>query len=220
MSVVAIDGPAGAGKTTIAKAVADALRWDYVDTGAMYRALTLKALDEGVDLNDGDRLGRVAHGARVSSNGGTVLLDGDDVTTRVRSRAVTEAVPRVAAQPEVRQALVQLQREAARSGDVVMEGRDIGSVVVPDAVLKIFLTASLPERARRRLEEVGLDATEENVARMENSIGERDSVNAGRETSPLVQADDAIPIDTTDKTIDEIVSEIVGLLKERLNVRG
>ena len=220
MSVVAIDGPAGAGKTTIAKGVADAVGWDYVDTGAMYRAITLKALDEGVDPHDGEQLGRVAQSARVSFDGGTVRLDGNDVTTRVRSSEVTDAVPLVAAQPEVRRALVQLQREAARDGDVVMEGRDIGSVVVPDAALKIFLTASLSERARRRLEEVGLDPTEENVARMENSIGERDSVDAGRATSPLVQADDAIPIDTTDKTIDEIVGEIVALLKERLNVHG
>ena len=217
MSVVAIDGPAGAGKTTIAKAVADALGWDYVDTGAMYRAMTLKALDEGVDPHDAGQLGRVAEAADVSFDGGTVVLNGADVTGRIRSREVTEAAPLVAAQPRVRKALVRLQREAARRGDVVMEGRDIGSVVVPEAILKVFLTASPDERARRRVEELGLEPNHDNLARMERSLSERDEADAGRATSPLVQAADAIAIDTTNKTIGDVVTQIVGLLRERVN---
>ena len=179
--------------------------------------MTLKALDEGVDPHDAAQLGRVADAADVSFDGGTVVLNGADVTGRIRSREVTEAAPLVAAQPRVRKALVRLLREAARRGDVVMEGRDIGSVVVPDAILKVFLTASPEERARRRVEELGLKPNHDNLTRMERSLSERDEADAGRATSPLVQADDAIAIDTTNKTIGDLVTQIVGLLKERLN---
>ena len=216
MNVVAIDGPAGAGKTTVAKAVAEALHWSYVDTGAMYRALALKALDDGVDPIDAAGLAGVVQDTDVSFDGGSVLLDGVDVTARIRSLEVTRAAPLVAAEPEVRKALVQLQREAAERGNVVMEGRDIGTVVVPDAVLKVFLTAELEERARRRLAELGHHADGENLTQMESALGARDSADAGRATSPLIQANDAVPIDTTDKSVDDIVREIVGLLEERI----
>lgn len=215
MSVVAIDGPAGAGKTTIAKAVAEALGWDYVDTGAMYRAITLKALEEGIDPNDGERLGPAADNVDISFDDEAVLLDGNDVTERIRSGDVTNAVPVVAAQPAVRGALVRRQRAVADRDDVVMEGRDIGTVVAPDALLKIFLTASLEERARRRLREIGREETPEHLMNMRKALGDRDSADSGREVSPLKQPPDAVPIDTTGKAVPEIVSEIVGLVKDR-----
>lgn len=217
MSVVAIDGPAGAGKTTIAKAVAEALGWDYVDTGAMYRAVTLKALDEGIDPNDGERLGAAADNADISFRDGSVLLDGNDVTARIRSGDVTKTVPLVAAQPAVRGALLQRQRAVADRDNVVMEGRDIGTVVAPDALLKVFLTASLEERARRRLRDVGGDETSEHLMNMREALDNRDSADSGRDASPLKQPPDAVSIDTTGKAVPEIVSEIVGLVKERLH---
>ena len=214
MSVVAIDGPAGAGKTTIAKAVATALGWEYVDTGAMYRALTLKALREGLDPADDDGLARLTDGIEISFNGRHVFLDGEDVTDQIRSGRVTEAAPQVAAHPGVRHALVERQRSMAKARDVVMEGRDIGSVVVPDALLKIFLSASLEERAKRRLDETGGDGANE-LERMQRSIAERDAADSGRATSPLVKADDAVAIDTTGRDVAVIVEEIVALLEER-----
>lgn len=217
MSVVAIDGPAGAGKTTIAKAVAEALGWDYVDTGAMYRAVTLKALDEGIDPEDGERLGPAADDADIAFHDGAVLLNGNDVTDHIRSRKVTKAVPVVAAQPAVRRALVQRQRAVADRDNVVMEGRDIGTVVAPDALLKVFLTASLEERARRRLRDVGNDETPEHLMDMRKALGDRDSADSEREVSPLKQPPDAVMIDTTGKGVPEVVSEIVGLVKERLH---
>ena len=214
MSVLAIDGPAGAGKTTIAKTVATALGWEYVDTGAMYRAVTLKALREGIDPHDDRSLARLAGATDISFAGGRVLLDGVDVTSSIRSGAVTNASPVVAAHPGVRTALVQRQRDLSRQRDVVMEGRDIGSVVAPDASLKVFLTASLDERARRRLHEVG-DEGDEALDAMRRSIAERDDADSNRATSPLLRADDAIEIDTTGKDVDTIVAEIVALLGER-----
>ena len=217
MSVVAIDGPAGAGKTTIAKAVAETLGWDYVDTGAMYRAVTLKALDEGIDPNDGERLGAAADEADIAFHDGTVLLNGNDVTERIRSGEVTNSVPAVAAQPAVRRALMQRQRAVAGRDNVVMEGRDIGTVVAPDALLKVFLTASLEERARRRLHDVGSDETPEHLMNMRKALGDRDTADSERELSPLKLPPDAVTIDTTGKAVPEIVSEIVGLVKERLH---
>jgi CMP/dCMP kinase len=214
MSVVAIDGPAGAGKTTIAKAVAAALGWEYVDTGAMYRTLTLKALRNGVDPGDEEALARLTGDADISFNGQRVFLDGEDVTGQIRSGRVTDTAPKVAAHPAVRRALVEQQRAIASARDVVMEGRDIGSVVVPDALLKIFLTASLEERAKRRLSETGGNGSGE-LEQMQNSIAARDAADSGRATSPLLRADDAVAIDTTGRDVESIVQEIVSLLEER-----
>ena len=216
MSVIAIDGPAGAGKTTIARAVADALGWDYVDTGAMYRAITLSALRRGVDPGDESALDKVAREARLVASGRSIELDGEDVTEQIRDADVTRAVPVVAAHPAVRAALVVRQREAARMRDVVMEGRDIGSVVVPDALVKVFLTASLEERARRRSEELGIDASGESLSGMQARIEARDAADSRRETSPLQRAPDAVEIDTTGRSIEEITDEIVALARERV----
>ena len=216
MSVVAIDGPAGAGKTTIARAVAEALGWDYLDTGAMYRAIALEALQQGVEPDDSARLAAVARAADVRCADGAILLGDRDVSDRIRERDVTRIVPAVAAHPAVRASLVARQRQAADTGDVVMEGRDIGTVVVPDAVVKVFLTASLEERARRRAEQLGLDLSDRALADTRATIAERDAADSGREASPLQKAPDAVQIDTTNKTIPEITDEIVRLVQERL----
>ncbi len=216
MRVVAIDGPAGAGKSTIAAAVADALGWDYVDTGAMYRALALAVLRKGADPSDAEGASAIARDAAVEIRDGRTLLNGEDVSERIRRPEVNDAVSIVSAHGGVRSALVSKQRNAAARGDVVMEGRDIGSVVVPDALLKIFLTASLEERARRRARDLGTTAPDE-VAVVERALTERDHRDSSRESSPLIRAPDAKSIDTTDRSISEIVDEIVGLAKKRLN---
>ena len=216
MRVVAIDGPAGAGKSTIAAAVADALGWDYVDTGAMYRALALAVLRAGVDPADGDRASAIARQTGVAIREGRTLLDGEDVSERIRHHEVNDAVSIVSAHPEVRSALVSKQRSAAALGDVVMEGRDIGSVVVPDALLKVYLTASLEERARRRARDLGTTSPKE-VEAVERALSERDERDSSRPRSPLVRAPDAKDIDTTGRSISEIVDEIVRLARERLH---
>jgi cytidylate kinase len=207
--------PPGAGKTTIARAVADALGWDYVDTGAMYRAIALRALQEGIDPSDATGVSKVASGVDIVSSGSTLLLDGHDVSELIRSRDVTTAVPQVAAHPEVRASLVELQREAASTRNVVMEGRDIGTVVVPDAIVKVFLTASLEERARRRAKELGAPA--DDLDDMQTGLAERDAADSGRAASPLQKATDAVEIDTTNKTIEQIRDEIVDLVRERIS---
>ena len=219
MTVIAIDGPAGAGKTTIARGGADALGWDYVDTGAMYRAITLGALRGGVDPADAVAVEEVARDAQIVSAGRAISLDGEDVSEAIRAADVTHTVPIVAAHAGVRATLVELQREAARTRDVVMEGRDIGSVVVPDAPVKVFLTASLEERARRRTGELGLEPSGDGLAGMEARIAERDAADSTREASPLQRAADAVEIDTTGRSIEDITREIVALATERLDAR-
>lgn len=219
MSVLAIDGPAGAGKTTIARSVAEALGWDYLDTGGMYRAITLAALRKGVATDDTEGLARVAREAGIHSAGSTITLDGEDVSARIRQADVTRAVPEVAAHPAVRSALVERQRAAARTRDVVMEGRDIGSVVVPEAAVKIFLTASLEERARRRSAELGGDSSTGGVAGIQATIAARDEADSRRAASPLQKAPDAVEIDTTGRSIPEITESIVALVRQRLGGR-
>ena len=194
--LIAIDGPAGAGKSTVARAVADALAFTYLDTGAMYRAIALAEL-----RGAGDPLA-----CAISLDGGRVLLDGDDVTTAIRTPEVSERASEVAARPEVRAALVERQRELIAAGDYVAEGRDIGTVVAPDAELKVFLTASPQERARRRAAELGADP--EAVLRDQAQRDERDST---REHSPLAAAADAVAVDTTGLDIDAVVRRIVDL---------
>lgn len=210
MTVVAIDGPAGAGKSTVARAVAEALGFAHLDTGALYRAVALAALERGVPLDDPDALGRLARTLELRPQGDRILLDGRDVSERIRDADVTAAVSVVAAAPQVRAALVELQRAATR-GDVVIEGRDIGSVVVPDADVKIFLTASLEERARRRADQLGLgeDAVEEIKLELER----RDRADSRRSTSPLMRAPDARVVDTSGRAVEDVVAEIVAVVK-------
>ena len=202
--VVAIDGPAGSGKSTVAAAVAVELGVPHIDTGAMYRAVTLACLRAGVGLADGDACGDVAERIEVRRRDGRTFLDGDDVEEEIRGPVVTGAVSQVAAHGRVRDAMVPLQRVAADRGGV-MEGRDIGTVVLPDADVKVFLTASPEERARRRAAETGDEVTAEAV----EAIARRDEEDATRDHSPMVRADDAWELDTTGLEIAQVVEAIV-----------
>ena len=209
--VVALDGPAGAGKSTVARAVAARLGVEYLDTGAMYRAVTFAVLRRGVSVTDTVEVARLATVIDLEISSTSVMADGVDATAAIRGREVTDAVSAVAANQAVRTVLVDRQRAwvAARGGGVV-EGRDIATVVFPDAVLKLFVTASPRVRAERRVAETGGD-----VAEVEASIIERDRRDSTRDASPLLLADDAIELDTSDLDIDEVVAEVVRLAEER-----
>ena len=206
--VIAIDGPAGAGKSTVGRALADRLDVGYLDTGAMYRAMTFAALRRGVVEGDLDAVAAMAPDVELDITDGVVTVDGVDATNEIRGREVTEAVSQISANPTVRSVLVERQREwVAERGGGVVEGRDIGTVVFPDADLKLFITASPRVRAERRVRELGGDIDE-----VEASIIKRDRSDSSRAHSPLSEADDAITVDTTGMSIDDVVGHIVGLL--------
>jgi cytidylate kinase len=207
--VVAIDGPSGSGKSTVARAVADALGLDVLDTGAMYRAVTLAALDAGVDPGDADAVSALARAARLEV-GETVHLDGRDVTVAIRSPEVTAAVSAASAHPQVRDELVARQRAwVDEHGGGVVEGRDIGTVVFPDAPVKVYLDASDAERARRRQrDELAADRPAD-VDVVRSAMARRDALDAGRSVSPLRPASDAMVIDATARSVAEIAREIV-----------
>ncbi|MDP6975479.1 MAG: (d)CMP kinase [Acidimicrobiales bacterium] len=207
--VIAIDGPAGSGKSTIARALADHLGLDYLDTGAMYRAVAFAALRARIDPGEAAAVVAVARAMDLVLDRTSCVVDGVDATQAIRGAEVTAAVSTVAAVAEVRKELVERQRGwVAERGGGVVEGRDIGSVVFPDARLKVYLTASPEVRARRRAGEIG-DADVEWVAA---DIRRRDDADSGRVASPLVAADGSVTIDTSDLGIDEVVAVIVGLL--------
>ncbi|MDQ3619578.1 MAG: (d)CMP kinase [Actinomycetota bacterium] len=217
MKVVAIDGPAGAGKSTVASGVARALGWRYLDTGALYRSVALAALGRDVDLADGAALGRLVRSLDLDLSDGRVRVDGRDVTEAIRAHEITEAVSTVAAHPEVRAALLERQRHEAESGEVVIEGRDIGSRVVPGAGVKVWLTASLEERARRRAADLDLSPEDAQRVGLEGSIRDRDEADSNREASPFRRSPDAATVDSTGRPIDEVVAEIVRLARERFH---
>lgn len=213
MSVIAIDGPAGAGKSTVARAVAKRLGYTYVDTGALYRALALAALRAGLSVDDAEELARLSGRIEVDLRDEMVFLDGEDVTARIRSKDVTEIVSSVAAHPEVRSSMGGRQRDIARGGGVVMEGRDIGTAIVPDATTKVFLTASLEERARRRfVQDSGGGGSLEEVTA---GIEERDRSDSTRAASPLARHADAVVVDSTGLTVDEVVDRIAAVAARR-----
>jgi cytidylate kinase len=208
LRVVAIDGPAGAGKSTIARALAARLGLHYLDTGAMYRAVTFAAIRHGIDLDDLDAVARLAREVTMEVGDQGVLVDGVDATVEIRSPEVTRAVSQVAANSGVRAELVARQRAWGRErGGGVVEGRDIGSVVFPDAVLKLYLTATPRVRAERRVAEAGGDVDE-----IEAAIAARDAFDSSRADSPLVRADGSTVVDTTGLSIDEVPHTIEGLL--------
>jgi cytidylate kinase len=208
--VIAIDGPAGAGKSTVARGVARALGFTYLDSGAMYRCVALAALDRHQDLGDGERLGEMAWDLDIGFDGDTIHLDGQPVEGKIRSPEVTVASSKVSVHPQVRQAMVKRQRELIAAGNYVAEGRDIGTVVSPDSPLKVFLTASEEERARRRAAETG-----EPVAKVKEAIEDRDRRDTGRTHGALRAADDSVEVDTTDLSPDEVVERIAELARER-----
>lgn len=203
--VVAIDGPAASGKSTVAARVAEALGVPHLDTGATYRAVTLACLRAGVDLTDPEACAEVARSVELDRRGGRLLLDGEDVEDEIRGEAVTRAVSAVAAHPPVREAVTPRQRELARERGAVVEGRDIGTVLLPDADLKVYLTASVSERARRRAAQTGVA----DPGRLEKEIRRRDREDTGREVAPLSRAPDAWELDTTGMTVDEVVEAVV-----------
>jgi cytidylate kinase len=208
--VISIDGPAGAGKSTVARAVADRLGFTYLDSGAMYRCVGLAALERGVDLDDPDATGKLARALTIEFGYGRVKLDGDDVSLAIREPRVTEASSRVSVHPAVREAMVARQRELIEANDFVAEGRDIGTVVSPDAPLKVFLTATEEERARRRAEETG-----ENPEAVLAAQRERDARDRSREHSALEPAADAVEIDTTELELGQVVDRVVELAAGR-----
>ena len=208
--VIAIDGPAGAGKSTVARGVAAEIGFTYLDSGAMYRCVALAALQDEVDLDDGDALGALAERLAIDFDGRQVLLLGDDVTEEIRAAQVSAAASRVSVHPRVREAMVARQRQLIAAGNYVAEGRDIGTVVSPDAPLKVFLTASDEERAQRRAAETGEDFQAVLAAQRQ-----RDARDTEREHGALRAAEDAVELDTTGVTEDEVVARVVALVRER-----
>lgn len=208
--VIAIDGPAGAGKSTVARAVAAELGITYLDSGAMYRCVALAALDAGIDPDDGVAVTELAAGLGISFDGRTVLLGSRDVSDAIRDPRVSAAASRVSVHAGVREALVARQRELIAGADFVAEGRDIGTVVSPEAPLKVFLTASDEERARRRAAETGEDF--ESVLAAQRR---RDARDTEREHGALRPAADAVQLDTTGLGLEEVVGQVVGMARER-----
>ena len=208
--VIAIDGPAGAGKSSVARGVAAELGFTYLDSGAMYRCVALAGLERGAGLDDGKSMGELAAALRIELDGGRVVLDGRDVSEAIREPAVTEASSRVSVHPEVREAMVDGQRRMIAAGSYVAEGRDIGTVVSPDAPLKVFLTATEEERARRRAAQTG-----EEPAAVLLAQRRRDQRDETREHSALRPAEDAVEIDTTGLRQADVVARVVALARER-----
>lgn len=211
---IAVDGPSGSGKSTISKAIAKGLNLNYLDTGAMYRAITAWALngESNLPIDWDKKLTNFPHiEIKTDPDSFSISINNQDLTQEIRSQRITNQVSQVSANKVVREFLVQLQREImARADGIVMEGRDIGTVVMPDAEVKIFLVADLTKRAQRRAEEMNLDPN-----LIENSLIERDTKDSGRKISPLVKADDAIELDTTDLSIEESIKQALSIIEKR-----
>lgn len=219
MITIAIDGPAGAGKSTIAKAVARDLGITYLDTGAMYRACALYALQQGVAAKDSAAviplLQKMQLDIRFTDEGQRIYLDGKDVSASIRQPEISIAASDISAIPEVRVQLVRMQRDLAGKQDTVLDGRDIGSYVLPQAKLKIFLTAGVEERARRRLLDLKSKGLEQSLADVQADIIYRDEQDSKRAFAPLTKTDDAVEIDSTHLSIEEVKDLVIGLAKER-----
>ena len=216
---IAIDGPAGAGKSTIAKKVAKSLGFIYVDTGAMYRAMALYMIKEGVDASDAEKISATCTSADITirhENGEQVVfLNGENVNGLIRTEEVGNMASASSVNGDVRRKLVELQQKMAKTTDVVMDGRDIGTVVLPDANLKVYLTASSRVRAERRYKELIAKGTDCNIDEIEKDIIDRDYRDMHRENSPLRQAEDAVLLDSSDMTIDEVAEKILNLYQSK-----
>jgi len=216
--IIAIDGPAGAGKSTVARLAAKELGFLYIDTGAMYRALTLKVLEEGIDIKDTQKIIAVSRRINIdlsnNQNGSLkVILDSRDVSREIREPRITRIVSDVARIKEVREVMLGFQRAFGKRGDCVLDGRDIGTVVFPGADRKFYIDAQFPERVKRRykeLKELGQDVTLEEI---ERDLHNRDTIDSTREVAPLKKAEDALYLDTTDMTIDEVVNKVLSYIR-------
>lgn len=217
---IAIDGPAAAGKSTVAKIVAEKLLYTYIDTGAMYRALTLKALNENILLSDETDVYNLLMKTNINleqtESGQKVLLDSNDVSIDIRTQSVSNNVSTIAKHKAVREEMVSRQRELSKKRGVVMDGRDIGTHVIPDAEVKVFLIASAKERALRRYEEYKKNGIKVNLEELEQDIIKRDEADSKREVAPLIKAEDAIEIDTTNCSIHDVVSKILTIVNTAL----
>lgn len=214
--IIAIDGPSGAGKGTVARAIASNLGYRHVDSGAMYRAVGWKALREGIAVDDEAGVRNLASRAQIEV-GGTTTVDGEDVTHAIRTPEIDRAAASVARLPTVRTILVARQRELAVNGGIVMEGRDIGTVVFPHADVKLYLDASAEERARRRAHDPAHHGGPEKVSDVATLLTERDRLDSTRAASPLYAAEDAIVIDTTGKNVEEVVAEVLAIVREKIS---
>jgi cytidylate kinase len=211
--VIAIDGPSGAGKGTVARTVASELGYSHVDSGAMYRAVGWKALRDGVPLDDDEAIGRIAEQSRIELSSTAVTMDGWDLTRAIRTPEIDRAAAAVARLPKVRAALVERQRQSGAGGGIVMEGRDIGTVVFPRADVKLYLDASPEERARRRAADPAHSAASTSVKEVVTALAARDELDRTRAASPLQVAEDAVVIDTTGKTVSEVVDEVLAVIR-------
>ena len=206
---IAIDGPAGSGKSTVAKAVSQALNITYLDTGAMYRMVTLKVLNDHVAFDDVDKIKEILEDLQIEFKNQRLLLNGQDVTEVIRNSQVAKHVSKIAAISQVRKKLVEMQQEIARGQNIVMDGRDIGTHVLPNAEYKFFLVASVEERARRRMSDFKAQNIDISMKELIKDIEDRDQQDMNRAVSPLKQAEDAILIDTTHMTIQEVINFIL-----------
>ncbi|HXX65425.1 MAG TPA: (d)CMP kinase [Bacteroidota bacterium] len=222
--VIAIDGPAASGKSTTAKLVAERLGYIHLDTGAMYRAITLKVLRAGIRPEDEEAIALLVRSTHVelrqAGAAAHVLLDGEDVSANIRTPEVTRAVSAVSSQRAVRSVMVREQRRMGERGGIVLEGRDIGTVVFPDADVKFFLIAGIEARARRRAEELRVSGREADAALLAQEIRERDALDSSRQESPLKRAADAIEVDTSDLTIDEQVRIVLDAVRRKMEEAG
>lgn len=220
---IAIDGPAAAGKSTVAKLIADELNYVYIDTGAMYRALTLKVLKENIELDNELLITELLKETKIefkaSEEGQLVFLDDCDVTKEIRETKVSQSVSYIAQLAKIRTDLVERQQLLAQNHSIVMDGRDIGTTVLPNAEVKVFLIASVSERAERRHNENLSNGFESNLEALEQEISERDYRDETRKESPLIRAEDAISIDTTSLSIEEVVEEVIKLVKNHKKVQ-
>jgi cytidylate kinase len=211
--IIAVDGPAGAGKSTIAKIVADKLDINYIDTGAMYRAITYKCLKNNIDITNEDKVVEVLKHSKIDFKDNNIYLDGEVINDKIRSVEVSNNVSNVAKITDVRHLLVDVQRNIGKESSVILDGRDIGSYVFPNADYKFYLMATPEERGLRRYKELNLKGYDGSLDEIINDIIKRDKIDSNREFAPLVKADDAIEIDTTKKSIDNVVDEMLSFIK-------